>query len=164
VTPTTRERTIPGRLVVLPMLVFAATVISIAIYWLLSQPRGAPPPPPSIVILPFSSADAQLGEKIALGVMEGLSGIQGFTVIPREKAFPEKGSDAEAIGKKLNVRTVLDGSVEQNGDRVHVTARLINTSDDYQFWSRNYDRGMGDLVVVETEIALAAMETLGLKH
>lgn len=157
------ERTIPGRLIVLPMIVFAAAVISIAAYWLFSQPRSRPAPPPSIAVLPFDAKTKDLGESVALGVMKDLEGIPGFEVLPRDDAFPAKGADPQVIGERLNVRSVLDGSIEQTGDRVRVTARLINTSDAFQFWSQSYDRDAKDLPAVEQEIAQRVISTLGLK-
>ncbi len=162
--PNPRERTIPGRLIVLPMLVFAAAVISIAAYWLFSQPRSAPAPPPSIVVLPFDATDAQLGERAAVAIMADLGGIPGFEVIPREQAFPIKGSDPQEILKKLNARSVLEGSIAQSGDRVQVTARLINTSDAFQLWSQSYDRAATDLTAIEQAIAEGVIKTLGLKR
>jgi TolB-like protein len=157
-----RERTIPGRLIVLPMLVFAGAVISIAAYWLFSQPRSRPAPPPSIAVLPFDSADKQLGEREALGVMEKLAGIPGFEVLPRDDAFPAKGADVKVIGERLNVRSILEGSIQQSGDRFQVTARLINTSDAFQFWSKTFDAT--DLSTINQEVAKSVMETLDLKR
>lgn len=148
-------------MIVLPMLVFAAAVISIAAYWLFAHRTTKLAPPPSIAVLPFASPDKQLGEQIALGVMRKLSGIPGYTVTPREQAFPALGSAPKAIGDRLNVRDVLEGSVEKSGDGVKVTARLINTSDEFQFWSKNLS-GAPD--TVEDEIAKAVMETRELKH
>lgn len=156
-----RERTIPGRLIVLPMLVFAAAVISIAIYWLLTHQRGAFAPPPSIAVLPFDSPDKALGERAAEGVMQELSGIPGFEVVPRDQSLPAKGADVRVIGERLNVRSVLEGSVEQTQGRVRATARLINTSDAFEFWKKSFEAP--DLGALDEQIARAVMETLGLK-
>lgn len=155
------ERTIPGRMIVLPMLVFAAAVVSISAYWLFSHRTTTPAPPPSIAVMPFDSKDPQLGEQIALGVMQKLSGIPGYTVAARDQAFAANGSAPKAIGARLNVRDVLQGSIEPSGDQVKATARLINTSDEFQFWSKVYT---GSLPMVEDEIAKAVMETRDLKR
>lgn len=159
-----RERTIPGRVIVLPMLVFAAAVVSIAAYWLFSQPRSAPAPPPSIAVLPFDAPDAKAGERVALAIMEKLGGIPGFEILPRDQAFPAKGADIRVIGERLNVRSVLEGAIQQTGDRIQVTARLINTSDAFQLWAQKYDRETKDLPAIEDEIARGVMNTLGLKR
>jgi TolB-like protein len=156
-----RERTIPGRLIVLPMLVFAAAVISIAVYWLFSHPLRTPAPPPSIAVLPFDSPDKALGEHAAEGVMQELTGIPGFEVVPRDQSFPAKGADVRVIGERLNVRSVLDGSVEQADGRVRASAHLINTSDAFEFWKKNFEAP--DLATLDSQIARAVMETLGLK-
>jgi len=153
--------TVPGRVIVLPMIVFAAAVISIAGYWLFSQPRRRPAPPPSIAVLPFDAPDRETGRQIALGIMEKLSGIPDFHVAPREDAFPAKGADVRVIGERLNVRDVLDGSIDASG---RVTARLINTSDGFQFWSRTYDSHAQDLAAIEDQIAQAVIATRGLKN
>lgn len=159
-----RERTIPGRVIVLPMLVFAAAVVSIAAYWLFSQPRSAPAPPPSIAVLPFDAPDKKSGEQVALAIMEKLGGIPGFEVLPRDQAFPAKDADIRVIGQRLNVRSVLEGAVQLSGDRVQVAARLINTSDAFQLWAQKYDREAQELPAIEDEIARGVMSTLGLKR
>jgi TolB-like protein len=158
------ERTVPGKVIVLPMLVFSAAVISIAAYWLFTQPKSPPAPPPSIAALPFDSPDRNLGETVARSVLEKLTGVPGFTVTPTEQSFPAAGSDAKAVGTRLNVRSVLEGSIAQTGDRVTVKARLINSSDGFALWSQQYDRNASDLPAIESEIAQSIMKTLGLKR
>ena len=71
--------------------------------------------------------------------------------------------DVREIGQKLNVETVLEGSVQVAGNRIRITARLSNVDDGYQLWSENYERGMDDIFAVQDEIAQNIVNTLKVK-
>src|SRR5204863_7864055 len=68
-------------------------------------------------------------------------------------AFKDKAEDLRVIGQKLNVATVLEGSVRRSGDRVRITTQLINVADGFHLWSETYDRQMTDIFAVQDEIA-----------
>src|SRR6267154_602510 len=68
-------------------------------------------------------------------------------------AFKGKNEDLRAIGQKLNVKTVLEGSVQRAGDRLRITTQLINAADGYHVWSETYDRKLTDVFAVQDEIS-----------
>jgi TolB-like protein len=160
-----KERTIPGPLIVLPVLVFAAAVVSILGYWLFSKAHSAPGPPPSIAVLPFVSKDVQfLGDGIAEQVIEELSPIPDFVTIARTSVLAMRGStDVKQIGAKLNVRTVMFGTVERAGGKVQVSARLLSAGDGSQIWAKSWDREAPESFAIEDEIARAVVDALGLR-
>ena len=132
--------------------------------------RGAEAGVPSIAVLPFAnlSADPEqeyfcegMTEELitALGAIERTArGGQGLDV-------PPQGKDLEirAIGDRLNVETLLEGSVRKAADRLRITAQLVNVSDGYHLWSERYDRRLDDVFAVQDEIARAIVEKLKVK-
>jgi serine/threonine-protein kinase len=121
----------------------------------------------SIAVLPFRnmSADRE-NEYFTDGVTEeiinALSKIEALRVASRTSAFAFKGKDQDVrrIGDELGVRTVLEGSVRRVGNRLRVSAELVNVADGYQLWSERYDREMEDVFAIQDEISLAIANTL----
>ncbi len=128
-----------------------------------STPPGAPAASGrsrSIAVLPFvnMSADAEneyFSDGIAEEIINALSKIQALQVAARTSSFAFKGKseDMGEIGRKLKVATVLEGSVRKAGDRLRVTAQLINVADGYRLWSERYDRQLEDVFAIQDEIA-----------
>jgi len=85
-------------------------------------------------------------------------------VVARTSVFAFKGKhvDLRTVGQQLNVRTVLEGSVRRSGDRLRITAQLVNTEDGYHLWSEKYDREMKDVFAVQEEIANSIAQRLEL--
>src|SRR5438445_9480423 len=83
-------------------------------------------------------------------------------VAARTSAFSFKGKneDARTIAEKLNVATLLEGSVRKAGDQVRITTQLINAADGYHLWSETYDRKLTDVFAVQDEIAQAVVAAL----
>ena len=115
----------------------------------------------SIVVLPFTHAPGTDDEYFADGITEeilnALAHLEGLRVAARTSsfAFKGKGEDLRIIAEKLDVTTVLEGSVRRSGDRLRITARLINAADGLQLWSERYDRELTDVFEVQDEIANA---------
>lgn len=125
---------------------------------------------PSIAVLPFSDMSPQrdqdyLCEGITEELTNALAGLRGLHVVARSSAFQFKGQalDMAEVGMRLNVDTVLEGSVRKAGTRLRVTAQLINVSDGYHLWSERYDRDLDDVFAVQDEIARAIASTLRVK-
>ena len=121
----------------------------------------------SIAVLPFrnrsASADAEyFSDGMTEEIINALAGIDALRVAARTSAFAFKGKDTDVrqIGRDLGVRTVLEGSVRQSGQRLRVTAQLIDVSNGYHLWSERYDREMQDVFAVQDEIALAIAAAL----
>ena len=113
-----------------------------------------------LAVLPFvnMSADPE-NEYFSDGVTEellnALTKVDGLQVTSRTSAFAYKGKgdDVRDIAIKLNVDKILEGSVRKAGNRVRITAQLINASDGYHLWSENYDRDLTDIFHVQDEIS-----------
>jgi len=131
---------------------------------------------PSIAVLPFTDLSPEKDQEyfadgLAEELLNLLSRIQGLRVASRTSAFSFKGTklDLPTVAQKLNVATVLEGSVRNAGKRVRVGAHLIQTASDSHLWSQSYDRELDDIFAVQDEIAQAVVEELrtallGVKH
>jgi len=99
---------------------------------------------------------------IAEEILNALTPLEGLRVAARTSAFSfkGKGDDLRTIGEKLNVTTVLEGSVRRAGDRVRITVQLSDVANGFQLWSERYDRELNDIFDVQDEIAKAIAERL----
>jgi TolB-like protein/Flp pilus assembly protein TadD len=114
----------------------------------------------SIAVLPFEDMSASkdqefLCDGIAEEILRGLNRIPELYVASRTSAFQfrHQAADIRDVGARLNVDTVLEGSVRRVGDRLRVSAQLISVSDGYRIWSDRYDRDMQDIFALQDEIA-----------
>ncbi len=121
----------------------------------------------SIAVLPFTDMtpennQAYLSEGLAEELLNGLASAQGLRVAGRTSAFRFKGNTdgTQVIGQKLNVATVLEGSVREQGNRARVAVELVRAKDGFILWSATFDRDMNDMLTVEREIANAVMVEL----
>jgi serine/threonine protein kinase/tetratricopeptide (TPR) repeat protein len=121
----------------------------------------------SIAVLAFADMSAAKDQDwfcdgIAEEILNALTPLKGLRVAARTSAFSfkGKGDDLRTIGEKLNVTTVLEGSVRRAGDRVRITAQLSNVANGFQLWSERYDRELKDIFDVQDEIAKAIVERL----
>ncbi len=124
----------------------------------------------SIAVLPFvnMSADADneyFCDGLAEELLNSLAKIDHLRVAARTSAFSFKHKDVEVgeIGRILNVRSVLEGSVRKSGERLRISVQLVNAADGYQLWSERYDREMRDIFDVQDEIAMSVISALKLK-
>ncbi len=103
-----------------------------------------------------------LADGMAEEILDLLVKIAGLTVIGRTSSFQFKGKneDLRTIGEKLNAAHVLEGSVRESGDKVRVTAQLINTQTGTHEWSDTYDRQIGDVLKLQDIIAAAVVREL----
>jgi serine/threonine protein kinase/Flp pilus assembly protein TadD len=114
----------------------------------------------SIAVLPFvnMSNDPEneyFTDGVAEEIINALSKIQALRVASRTSSFAFKGKseDMGDIGRKLKVATVLEGSVRKAGNKLRVTAQLVNVADGYHLWSERYDRQLEDVFAIQDEIA-----------
>jgi len=121
----------------------------------------------SIAVLPFTnmSADAEneyFTDGMAEEIINALSKIQSLRVASRTASFSFKGKseDIAEIGRKLKVSTFLEGSVRKMGNRLRITAQLVNVADGYHLWSERYDREMEDIFAIQDEISQAIVVAL----
>jgi TolB-like protein/Tfp pilus assembly protein PilF/predicted Ser/Thr protein kinase len=135
--------------------------------WWSAHRTSAPSAPASIAVLPFvnMSSDKEqeyFSDGLAEEMLNSLAKIPGLRVAGRTSAFQFKGKneDLRVIGQKLNVATVLEGSVRKEGHRVRITAQLIKVDDGFHLWSETYDRELNDIFGVQEEIAHAVAGSL----
>ncbi len=114
----------------------------------------------SIAVLPFinMSTDPEneyFSDGITEEILNALTKVEGLKVTSRTSSFAFKGKneDIREIGTKLNVNSVLEGSVRRFGNKVRITAQLINTKDGYHIWSEVFNRNLEDIFEVQDEIS-----------
>jgi serine/threonine-protein kinase len=127
----------------------------------------AQPEQKSIAVLPFAnmSADPEneyFSDGISEEIINALTKLRDLRVAARTSSFTFKGktADIKEVGSKLQVATVLEGSVRKAGNRLRITAQLINVADGYHLWSERYDRELDDVFAIQDEIAGAVVEQL----
>ena len=125
---------------------------------------------PSIAVLPFvdMSPDGDqeyFGDGIAEELLNELVRLDGLYVAGRTSSFAFKGTNAnhESIAEALNVATILEGSIRKDGDRIRITAQLINASDGYHLWSETFDRELRNIFEVQEQIATSVAGALGVR-
>jgi TolB-like protein/class 3 adenylate cyclase/Flp pilus assembly protein TadD len=116
--------------------------------------------PRSIAVLPFvnTSPDKDneyLSDGISEEIIGVLSKINGLRVAARTSSFAFKGRDDDIgqIGQRLHVASVLEGSVRRAGDRLRITAELVDVASGYHLWSDTYDQGIADIFAIQTDVA-----------
>ena len=121
----------------------------------------------TIAVLPFVNMSEDAGnEYFSDGLTEELlnilAKIKELRVAGRTSSFAFKGKedDLRIIGEKLNVSSILEGSVRKAGNRVRITAQLINVEDGYHLWSETYDRELDDIFAIQDEIARKVAQAL----
>jgi TolB-like protein/tetratricopeptide (TPR) repeat protein len=126
------------------------------------SPRHAEPLQTGMVVavLPFANlsgdpATEYLSDGISEELMQALAEIEGLRLVGRTSAFAFKGKreDVRDIAERLRADVIVDGSVRVEGDRVRISAQLVNAADGYQLWSGRYQRPAGDTFVIEDDIA-----------
>ena len=137
-----------------------------------TQPVDRPPVAdlahkPSIAVLPFvnmsdDTANEYFADGLAEELLNVLSKIRGLHVASRTSAFSFKGAkvDIPAMAQKLNVATILEGSVRKAGNRVRISAQLIHVATDSYLWSATYDRELEDIFAVQDDIARSVVTEL----
>jgi serine/threonine-protein kinase len=127
-------------------------------------------PPTAIAVPPFAniSGDPEneyLCDGLSEELINGLTQVPGLRVVAHSSSFAFKGRDGDVreIGRQLNVGTIVEGSVRKSGDRVRISAQIIDAADGYHVWSEQYDRRLVDLFAVQDEISASILETLKVK-
>jgi TolB-like protein/Flp pilus assembly protein TadD len=125
-----------------------------------AEERAFSAPENSIAVLPFADLSAagdqaHVADGISEEILNLLAQVDGLRVAARTSSFGFRDSldDIRKIGRLLNVRTILEGSVRTSGDRIRLTAQLINVEDGYHIWSNFYDREVTDMFEIQDEVA-----------
>lgn len=153
-------------LILLALFLFAAGVPLVWFFW----PRQvqhetiatnqANAPPNSLAVLPFANLSGDptkqyFGDGIADELIGKLSRIPSLRVAARASSFAiqARHADARTIARSLNVRTILDGSIRESANHIRIEAELIDAQNGFSIWSQTYDRDLGDILVLEDDIA-----------
>jgi TolB-like protein/DNA-binding winged helix-turn-helix (wHTH) protein/Tfp pilus assembly protein PilF len=133
-------------------------------------PSAFTPPRHSVAVLPFSNLsgepkDEYFSDGMSEELINALTQINALKVIARTSSFSFRGKDADigTIARKLNVAAILEGSVRRSGNKVRITAQLIDTVSGFHIWSHDYDRDLDDVLSLQTDIARAVAGELQAK-
>jgi TolB-like protein/Tfp pilus assembly protein PilF len=128
------------------------------------------PPPNSIAVLPFTNLSGDpkqeyFSDGMTEELINALSNIAALQVIARTSSFSFKGQniDIATIARKLNVASILEGSIRRSGNTVRITAQLINTANGIHLWSEEYDRDQKSALVLQTDVATTVARKLQVK-
>src|SRR6059036_3085508 len=126
-------------------------------------------PAKSVAVLPFVNMsadknDGYLSDGMTEELINALAKVPGLRVPGRTSCFAFKGkTEADIfrkVGDQLHVNTVLEGSVRKAGDKLRITAQLINVADGYHLWSETYDRDMKDILAMQSDVAQRVVQAL----
>jgi len=128
------------------------------------------PIPASIAVLPFldlSQAKDQeyFCDGMSEEILDALAKIDGLRVVARTSSFSFKGKNANAseVGKKLNVENVLEGSLRREGNRIRISAQLVNARNGFHLWSQTYERELQGVFALQDEITRSIVDALKIK-
>jgi serine/threonine protein kinase len=171
-----KRRCARARNLVIASAVVVLVVIAVAVVSRLTlrQPGGKVPQSEqvtaSIAVLPFADMSPgkdqeYFSDGLAEELLNALAKIPELRVTARTSSFQFKGKneDLRVIGEKLNVATILEGSVRKQGNRVRITAQLIKVADGFYLWSESYDRNLNDIFAVQEDIARSVAGSLKLQ-
>lgn len=150
-------------------------------WWWTTQLRRSPPSTAkprsarsvdqkSIAVLPFVDMSQTKDQEyfcdgISEEILDALAKVDGLRVVARTSSFSFKGKNADVgeVANKLNVENVLEGSLRREGNRIRITAQLINARDGFHLWSETYERELKDVFAVQDEITRAIVDALKVK-
>jgi adenylate cyclase len=125
------------------------------------------PDKPSIAVLPFDNISKNpdqeyFSDGLTEQIINGLCKVSNLFVIGRNSSFAYKGKSisTKQIAQELGVRYILEGSVQKAGDRVRITAQLIDATTDYHMWSERYDRDLSDIFALQDEITMKLIDEM----
>ena len=159
----------PALAVLLLLLLVVVLALVLPFYWHRNVSQFSPPEK-SIAVLPLRDLSQAKDQEyfcdgISEEILHALAKVEGLRVVGRTSSFSFKGKNANAreIGEKLNVANVLEGSLRREGNRVRITAELINTPTGFHAWAESYDRELGGVFALQDEITRAIVEALKVK-
>ena len=126
------------------------------------------PPDRSIAVLPFADVSetkdqGYLCDGISEEILHTLAQVDGLRVVGRTSSFSLKGKNPKEVGEKLNVANVLEGSLQRQGNRVRVTAELVDAQNGFRVWTETYDRELDRAFALQDDIARSIVDALKIK-
>ncbi len=150
-------------------MIIAITIIGVSIWQFLfkKEPITFIKEKPSVAVLPFYDLSPQkdqshLCDGLAESIINALSKVKDLRIPARTSSFSFRGEERNVseIGERLNVRTVLDGSLQKAGNKVRITTQLINVDDESLLWSEQFNRELDDVFAIQDEITLMIVDKL----
>jgi len=148
-------------------LVLVAAVLYTGAFRTTGPASAYSPPPHSVAVLPFVNMSGDptqeyFSDGLSEELLNALSRIDDLQVAAQTSSFHFKGNatDLPTIAHKLNVATVLEGSVRKSGHTIRITAQLVNATTGYHIWSETYDRNVDDALTLQSDIANAVASAL----
>lgn len=145
----------------------AALAAVALLIWSLRRPPAPGVESASIAVLPFADLSPDhdqeyLSDGLTEEIINALSKVPGLRVVARTSTFAFKGrpADVREIGTRLNVATLMEGSLRKEGDRLRITAQLINVSNGYHLWSETYEVQMKSVFRLQDDISRAITNAL----
>lgn len=136
----------------------------------MEKPVSAAPDTPSLAVMPFSNLSGDpdqefLSDGITEEIITTLSKVPKLLVIASNSSFALKGkaTNVQQVGRELRVRYVLEGSVRRSGDRVRVTAQLIDAETGHHLWAERYDQELKDILKLQEEITAQVVSAVQVK-
>ena len=148
-------------------MVLVATVLYTGAFRTTGPASAYSPPPHSVAVLPFVNMSGDptqeyFSDGLSEELLNALSRVDDLQVAAQTSSFHFKGNatDLPTIAHKLNVATVLEGSVRESGHTIRITAQLVNATTGYHIWSETYDRNVDDALTLQSDIANAVASAL----
>jgi serine/threonine-protein kinase len=152
----------------------ACLLLGAAVIWFFRDEffRASPfnPPEKSIAVLPFIDLSQTRDQEyfcdgMSEEILDALAKVEELRVVSRTSSFSFKGKSANVseVGKKLNVRNLLEGSVRRDGNQIRVTTELIDARDGFRLWSETYERDLGGVFALQDEITRSIVNALKIK-
>jgi TolB-like protein/Tfp pilus assembly protein PilF len=155
---------------VVGLAVVAGGLLAFQLWRTQKAPPAATAPEKSIAVLPFENlSEEKANEYFAAGIQDEiltkLAGIGDLKVISRSSTakYKSKPEDLKTVAHELGVATVLEGSIQREGDKVRVNVQLLDARIDTHLWAKSYDRDLKDIFAVESEVAQEIADTLQAK-
>src|SRR5436190_2100447 len=150
-------------------LLVAAMAVALPFYWHRNVTTTLPPEK-SMAVLPFLDLSETKDQEyfcdgISEEILDALAKVDGLRVVARTSSFSFKGKNPSVsdLGNKLNVQNVVEGSVRRDGNRVRISAQLINARSGLQLWSETYERELQGVFAVQDEITRSIVDALKIK-
>ena len=132
---------------------------------------AAPSSKPSIAVLPFTSMSGDVeqqyfGDGITEDIITELARFRNLHVLARNTSFRYRGQDVDVqrVGRELGVQYIVEGSVRRLGERIRITAQLIDTATGHHVWADRFDRNQEELFAVQDQVVKTIAATLGRAH
>src|SRR5947199_468108 len=150
-------------------LLVAAMAVAVPFYWHRNLTTSSPPEK-SIAVLPFLDLSETKDQEyfcdgMSEEIIDALAKVEGLRVVARASSFSFKGKNANAseVGKKLNVENVLEGSLRREGNRIRISAQLVNARNGFHLWSQTYERELKRVFALQDEITRSIVDALKIK-